>query len=82
MVFNEWRNGIPSAFIAIGKSWENDLCTQFSKHIKTITNQLDAHVIIVDNAQAEINVFKVNFSVQQYFTTTPKYGIHDLIIYN
>jgi hypothetical protein len=31
----------------------------FPSIIKTITNQLDAHVIIVDNAQAEINVFKV-----------------------
>jgi hypothetical protein len=58
MVFNEWQNGIPSAFTTIGKSWRMICAPNFPSIIKTITNQLDAHVIIMDNAQAKINVLR------------------------
>jgi cell division protein ZapA (FtsZ GTPase activity inhibitor) len=58
MVVNEWKNGIPSVFIAIGKSWRMICAPNSPSIIKTITNQLDAHVIIMDNAQAKINVLK------------------------
>jgi cell division protein ZapA (FtsZ GTPase activity inhibitor) len=58
MVVNEWQNGIPSVFTAIGKSWRMICASNSPSIIKTITNQLDAHVIIMDNAQAKINVLR------------------------
>jgi hypothetical protein len=58
MVFDKWQNGILVAFIAIGKSRENDLhpiLQTLSKHF--LINWMP-NAIIVDNVQAKINVLR------------------------
>jgi hypothetical protein len=52
------KMALPSAFTAIRKSWRMICAPNSPSIIKTITNQLDAHVIIMDNAQAKINVLR------------------------
>jgi hypothetical protein len=43
VVFDEWKNGIPIAFIVIGKSQKNDLDPILNSNIiKTYAKQLDA----------------------------------------
>jgi hypothetical protein len=58
MVFDEWQNGIPCAFIVIGKSWEHDLDPILQALTKRMLANWLPNVIIVDNAQAEINVLR------------------------
>lgn len=58
MVFDEWENGIPAAFIIVGKSKEKDVQPWLDKlNARCRASQPDWHPgsIIVDNAQAELN---------------------------
>jgi hypothetical protein len=58
MVFDEWQNGIPCAFIVIGKSWEHDLDPiLWALTERMLANWLQS-VIIIDKAQAEINILR------------------------
>jgi len=63
MVFDEWQNGIPIAFIVIGKIWECDL----DLVSRTLSQQMPSgwmpNTIIVDNAQVEINVLRYDMSL-------------------
>jgi hypothetical protein len=56
MVFDEWQNGILVAFIAIGKSKENDLHLILQTLSKRFPINWMANAITVDNVQAKINV--------------------------
>jgi hypothetical protein len=56
MVFDEWQNGIPVAFIAIGKSRENDLHPILQTLSKHLPINWMPNAIILDNAQAKVNV--------------------------
>ena len=58
MVFDEWENGIPVAFIIVGKSKEKDVLPWLDKlNARCRASQPDWHPgsVIVDNAQAELN---------------------------
>ena len=61
MVFDEWRNGIPVAYFIISSSTENALkpVLQALKD-KAISMNADwePSSIIVDNAQAELNILE------------------------
>jgi len=58
MVFDEWQNGVPIAFIVIGKSRENDLQPILQSLSQKMPNDWMLSAIIVDNTQAEINVLR------------------------
>jgi hypothetical protein len=58
MVFDEWDNGIPVAFIIVGKSKEKDVQPWLEKlNTHCRASQPDWHpgLVIVDNAQAKLN---------------------------
>jgi hypothetical protein len=50
MVFEEWQNGIPVAFIPIGKSRDNDLHPILQTLSKCFPINWMPNAIIVDNA--------------------------------
>jgi hypothetical protein len=58
MVFDEWKNGVPIAFIVIGKSRENDLHLILQSLSQKMPNDWMLSAIIVDNTQAEINFLR------------------------
>lgn len=61
MVFDEWRNGIPVAFFVISQCREKDLLfvlQELQKCVQEIDMTWNPASIIVDNAQAEINVLR------------------------
>jgi hypothetical protein len=58
MVFNEWQNEIPCAFIIIGKSREHDLDLVLQALVERMLANWLPNAIIVDNAQVEINVLR------------------------
>jgi hypothetical protein len=58
MVFDEWKNGIPIAFIVIGKGRENDLHPIFQALSKCLPINWTPNAIIVDNVLAKINVLR------------------------
>jgi hypothetical protein len=61
MVFDEWRNGIPVAFFVISQCREQDLKYVLQElKSRAVKEQHDwtPTSIIVDNAQAEINVLR------------------------
>jgi len=66
MVFDEWHNGIPCAFIVIGKNQEPDLDLVLWTLMECMLMDWLPNPIIVDNAQAEINVLRF---VLCYFST-------------
>jgi hypothetical protein len=53
MVFDEWQNGIPFAFIVIGKSWKSDLDLVLWTLSKCTPSIWMLNVILVDNVQVE-----------------------------
>jgi len=58
MVFDEWENGIPIAFVIVGKSKEKDILPWLKKlNARCCAVQPDWRPgsVIVDNAQAELN---------------------------
>jgi hypothetical protein len=58
MVFDEWENGIPIAFVIVGKSKEKDILPWLMKlNARCCVVQPDWRPgsVIVDNAQAELN---------------------------
>ena len=61
MVFDEWRNGIPVAYFIISSSTENAL-KPVLQALKDKAVSMNANwklsSIIVDNAQAELNVLQ------------------------
>jgi hypothetical protein len=66
MVFDEWQNGIPVAFIVIGKSQESDLDPILRALSKHMPSNWMSNVILVDNVQAEINVLMFDFPKSTY----------------
>jgi len=58
MVFNEWQNGIPIAFIVSGKTWKCDLDPILKALSQWMPSGWMPSAIIVDNAQVEINILK------------------------
>jgi hypothetical protein len=58
MMFDEWQNGVPIAFIVIGKSWKNDLHLVLQSLSQRMSNDWMSFAIIVDNTQAKINILK------------------------
>jgi hypothetical protein len=58
MVFDEWQDGIPFAFIVIGKNRENDLHLVLQALSKHLPINWMSNAKIMDNVQAEINVLK------------------------
>lgn len=61
MVFDDWRNGIPVAFFVISQAREKDLrhvLQQLQKRVQEVRLDWAQSAIIVDNAQAEINVLR------------------------
>jgi hypothetical protein len=53
MVFDEWQNGVPIAFIVIGKNQESDLCQVLQSLSQKMPNDWMLSTIIVDNTQVE-----------------------------
>jgi hypothetical protein len=51
----------------IGKSWENDLDLVLQARSKHMPSSWMSNVILVDNAQAEINVLKFDFPKSTYY---------------
>jgi hypothetical protein len=66
MVFDEWQNGIPIAFIIIGKIHESDLDPILQTLSKCMPSSWMFNVILVDNVQAKINVLKFDFPNSTY----------------
>jgi MULE transposase domain len=70
MVFHEWRNGIPVGFFIISRTREKDLQTVLQELKNTVQSEAPGWApssIIVDNAQAEINVLGLVFSNSSTF---------------
>jgi hypothetical protein len=53
MVFDEWQNGVPIAFIVIGENQESDLCPVLQSLSQKMPNDWMLSTIIVDNTQVE-----------------------------
>jgi hypothetical protein len=66
MVFDEWQNGIPVAFIVIGKSQENDFDPFFQALSKHMPRNWMPNDILIDNFQANINVLRFDFPKSTY----------------
>ena len=61
MVFDEWRNGIPVAYFIISSSTENALkpvLHALKEKAVSMNANWKPSSIIVDNAQAELNVLQ------------------------
>jgi hypothetical protein len=58
MVFDEWQNEIPIAFIVIKKCRKNDLHLVLQSLSQRMPNDWMLSAIIVDNVQVEINILK------------------------
>jgi hypothetical protein len=59
MVFDEWQNGIPVAFVITNRCKEEDLLPWMTKLRDSVEKQSPGwcpNVVIVDCAQAELNV--------------------------
>jgi len=68
MVFDEWQNGIPIAFMSLEKV-ESDLDLVLQALSKCMPNNWMPNVILVDNAQVEINVLKFDFLKCTYYNS-------------
>jgi hypothetical protein len=66
MVFDEWKNGIPIAFIIIGKSQESDLDSILQALSKPMLSNWMFNVILIDNVQAKVNVLRFDFPKSTY----------------
>ena len=65
MVFDEWRTGIPVAFIVTSRTREQDLhhvLQALQKRVRTLKRDWGPTSIIVDNAQAELNTLRYSWS--------------------
>jgi hypothetical protein len=61
LAFDEWENGIPIAFIIVGKAKERDIRPWLQKlnaRAKAVKSDWEPRAFVVDNAQAEINAIK------------------------
>ena len=61
MVFDEWRNGIPTAYFFTSRSKQDDLknvLQALKLKVQAVKADWEPSSIIVDNAQAEINVLE------------------------
>ncbi len=63
IMFDEWQNGIPIAFIVIGKTRECDLEHVLKALSQQMPNGWMPSVIIVDNEQVEINILRYDMSL-------------------
>jgi len=53
MVFDEWQNGVPIAFIVIGKNQESDLRSVLQSLSQRMPNDCMLSAMFVDNTQIE-----------------------------
>jgi hypothetical protein len=65
-MFDEWKNGIHVALIVIGKSQESDLDPILQPLSKHMPSNWMPNAILLDNAQAKINVLRFDFPKSTY----------------
>ena len=78
MVFDEWLNGIPVAYVIIGRSQQHDM----EPWMHALKDRLllhqpgwHANAFILDNAQAEINAIRLVLCLQNPSTPIP-FSLH------